>query len=156
MLDQPHCQALDARLRSMPPVRALSLRLDAYDGHNLRLRAPLADNINDKGSAFGGSLASAAMLASWGLTQLKLLEAGHAQADVYVQDSTLRYLAPLYDDLVAEAALAQDQGWDTFVAAFAQRGKARATLATELRCADGTVACRFEGRFVALLPRNAA
>lgn len=155
MLDQPHCQALDARLRSMPPVRALALRLDAYDGQRLRLRAPLADNINDKGSAFGGSLGSVATLAAWGLTQLKLLEAGHALADVYVQDSTLRYLAPLYDDLVAEATLAPDQSWDAFAAAFAQRGKARATLSAELRCADGSVACRLDGRFVALVPRNA-
>ena len=50
--------ALDAHLQAMPPVAALRLRIAGYDGARLRLRAPLDANVNDKGCAFGGSLAS--------------------------------------------------------------------------------------------------
>lgn len=152
-MQNPHAQALEAKLRSMPPVHALGLEFDAYDGTHLRLHAPLAPNINDKGCAFGGSLASLATLSAWGLASLKLLEAGHAGAEVYVQDSTVRYLAPLYDDLLARATLDTGQNWTDFVTTYAQRGKARARLLAELRCADGTLACTFEGRFVAIAPR---
>jgi thioesterase domain-containing protein len=141
--------ALERKLLAMAPVRALGLRLEHYDGALLRLGAPLAPNLNDKGSAFGGSLASLMTLAAWGLTTLKLGEAGFA-ADVYVQDSQLRYLKPLYADLRIEARLGAGQDWAGFVAAFAQRGKARVQLVAEALDPEGQVVTGFEGRYVAL------
>jgi thioesterase domain-containing protein len=145
-------RALEHTLLAMPPVRALGLRIGDYDGARLRLDAPLAANVNDKGSAFGGSLASLMTLAGWGLMSLKLGEAGFA-AEVYVQDSQLRYLKPLYDDLRIEARLAPGEDWHPFVAAYAQRGKARAQLVAEARDAQDQVVTAFEGRYVALRAR---
>ena len=146
---QPMIDALERKLLAMPPVRALQLRIAAFDGETLTLAAPLSANVNDKGSAFGGSLASAMTLAAWGLATLELQGAGFA-AEVYVQDSTLRYLKPLYEDLHVVARLAPGQAWADFVAAFAARGKARATLLADARDAGGAVVTSFEGRFVAL------
>ena len=142
-------RALEHKLLAMPPVRAFALRIGAYDGQVLELRAPLAANVNDKGSAFGGSLASLMTLAAWGLTTLKLGEVGHA-AEVYVQDSQLRYLKPLYDELRIEARIAPGESWSGFLAAYAQRGKARALLVAETRDASGEAVTVFEGRYVAL------
>ncbi|MGY4514433.1 YiiD C-terminal domain-containing protein, partial [Lysobacter sp. HA18] len=93
---------LDAHYQGMPPVRALQVAIDAFDGERLRLSAPLAANVNDKGCAFGGSLASLMTLACWGRVWLALNDAD-LDCDIYVADSRIRYLAPLYDDLVAEA-----------------------------------------------------
>lgn len=145
---------IEQRLLSMPPVLALNLRLHGYDSESLRLAAPLAPNINDKGNAFGGSLASVMTLAAWTMMSMKLEDAGHT-ADVYVQDSTVRYLAPLYDDLLAEARLVPDQHWDNVIATFAQRGKARALLSVHILDRKGTLCCTLEGRFVALMPKPA-
>src|SRR5688572_33465248 len=89
---------LNAQYAAMPPVAAMRLRAVARDGDVLRLHAPLDANVNDKGCAFGGSMASAMTLAGWGLLTLRLAEAGIA-AEVYVADSQLRYLRPLYADL---------------------------------------------------------
>lgn len=147
----PLLQALEQKLLSMPPVRALQLRIAHYDGATLALHAPLAANVNDKGSAFGGSLASLMTLASWGLATLKLAEAGHA-AEVYVQDSQLRYLKPLYSELQVVARIADGEAWPTFVATFAARGKARAQLVADVRDAEGALVTGFEGRYVALRP----
>lgn len=142
-------RALEHTLHAMPPVRALALRVGAYDGTTLELRAPLAANVNDKGSAFGGSLASLMTLAAWGLTTLKLGEAGFL-AEVYIQDSQLRYLKPLYDELRLEARLAPGEEWTAFLSTYAQRGRARALLVAEARDARGEVVTAFEGRYVAL------
>lgn len=142
-------RALEHKLLTMPPVRALGLHVAHYDREMLRLTAPLAANVNDKGSAFGGSLASLMTLAAWGLSTLKLAEAGHS-AEVYVQDSHLRYLKPLYGELRIEARLAPEQNWETFLATYAARGKARAQLLAEARDADGAIVTAFEGRYVAL------
>lgn len=143
---------LDAKLQGMPPVRAMGLHVVEFDGERLSLGAPLAANVNDKGCAFGGSLASAMTLAAWGCASLTLDGAGFADAEVYVQDSQLRYLAPLYDDLRASAQLAPGQDWAGFLKSYRERGKARAQLIAEIRCSDGRVAASFEGRFVALRP----
>ncbi len=145
---------IEQRLLSMPPVRALNLRLQGYDNESLRLAAPLAPNINDKGNAFGGSLASVMTLAAWALMSMKLEDAGHA-ADVYVQDTNVRYLAPLYDDLLAEARLVPDQDWSNVIATFAQRSKARALMSVHILDHKGTLCCTLEGRFVALTPKPA-
>lgn len=156
------CNTLEPRLRhlqdcllKMPPVRAMDLRVDRLDGDRLVLFAPLAANVNDKGCAFGGSLASVMTLSAWGLATLQLRAAGFHDAEVYVQDSQLRYLAPLYDNLYGESRLADDQDWNHFIQAYRQRGKARARLFAEVRTADGTLASSFEGRFVALRPKSA-
>ncbi len=141
--------ALERHLRtSIPLARAMDLRVVDYDGHRLALAAPLAPNINDKGCAFGGSMASLLTLASWGLVVLKLAEAG-LEADVYVQDSQLSYLAPVWDDIVAEAWAAADP-WPGFLGALRAQGKARLTLEAEITASDGAgVAARQTARFVA-------
>ena len=51
-----------------------------------------------------------------------------------------------------DARLAPGQEWRTFLATFAARGKARATLVAEVRDASGALVTAFDGRFVALRP----
>ncbi|MEE7567250.1 thioesterase, partial [Xanthomonas sp. Kuri4-3] len=75
--------------------------------------------------------------------------AGHA-ADVYVADSQLRYLAPVYEELVATAAPGQSGDWTAFLATFRQRGKARIAMAAQVVLQSGQAAASFSGRFVAL------
>lgn len=149
-----HLQRVQDKLLTMPPVAALQLRIEGWENGHLRLSAPLAPNTNDKGCAFGGSLASLMTLAAWALTTVELAAAGFDDAEVYVQDSKLQYLAPLYDPLVAEAWLVEGQQWAGFIAGFRDRGKARANLQAQVRRADGDIATRFEGRFVALRPKR--
>jgi thioesterase domain-containing protein len=143
---------LQTRLLAMPPARALQLRVAGYDQGRLRLHAPLAANVNDKGSAFGGSLASLMTLAAWGLTAMRVEHAG-LDADVYVADTQLRYLAPLHADLEAEAWLEEGGSWDTFIATLRGRGRARACLEARVLLPDGNVAARATSRYAAILKR---
>ena len=142
-------QSLNAQYAAMPPVAAMRLRAVARDGDGLRLHAPLAANVNDKGCAFGGSMASAMTLAGWGLLTLRLAEAGLA-AEVYVADSQLRYLRPLYADLLAEASLAPDTDWDAVLRGLRERGRARASVQARVLDPEGRVVADFVGRFAAL------
>ena len=143
---------LAARCRSMPPVAALGAHPLAYDGRVLRLGAPLDANVNDKGCAFGGSLSGLMTLAAWGWVMLNLRLAGHDGAEVYVADSQVRYLAPLYEDLIAEAAPVEGEQWDPFLRAFEQRGKGRICMQARVPIGTGGDAASFSGRFVAMRP----
>ena len=136
-------------LADIPLARAMQLRVGAWDGDRLGMAAPLAPNINDKGCAFGGSLASLMTLAGWGLIVLKL-RALERVCDVYVQDSTIRYLAPVWSDITVEAALAEGESWHMFASALAERGRARLRVACRVPLGDGGDAATFEARFVAI------
>lgn len=142
-------QQLQHHYQSMPPVAAMNLTIGGYDGQRLRLHAALADHVNDKGCAFGGSLASMMTLASWGLVSLKLHEAG-IDADVYVADSQLRYLAPLYADLDVTAEFGPDADLATFLSTLRDRGRARTQLVARVLTPEGVVATDFTARYVAI------
>ena len=134
---------------TMPPVAAMRVQAAAWDGEVLRLEAPLDANVNDKGCAFGGSMSSMLTLAGWGLINLKLAEAG-LDADVYVQDASTMYLAPLWDQLIAEA-YAPDNSWPTFIETLRAKGKARLSIESEISGAEGGgVAARQSARYVAM------
>ncbi len=135
--------------RSLPPLAAIQARVAAYDGQRLHLTAPLAANVNDKGSAFGGSMTSLMTYAGWGLVTLQLQQAG-LRADVFVADSTVRYLKPLYAELRAEAVLAPEQSWELFLATLAQRGRARIHLQARMIGTEGEVMADLASRYVAI------
>jgi thioesterase domain-containing protein len=144
---QAHLAQLQTTLAGMPPVAAMGIGVGGYADRRLTLHAPLAPNLNDKGNAFGGSLASVLTLSGWGLVTLELAAAG-LQADVYVADSQVRYLAPLYDDLQATAELAPEADWAVFLQRFAERGHASVNLVAQV-LADGRPAATLSGRYVA-------
>ncbi len=137
-------------LSEIPMARAMAAHLARLRRRlDLTIAAPLAPNINDKGCAFGGSLVSLMTLAGWSVVVLKLKELGR-DCDVYVQDSTVRYLAPVWSDIVATAQLAEAKRWDDFAQSLAQRGRARATVTCRVPLDDGRDACTMQARFVAI------
>lgn len=139
-------------LDDIPMARAMDLSVAAYTGAVLTLAAPLAPNINDKGCAFGGSLNSLMTLAGWGLIKLAADERGIA-GEIYVKDSTIRYLAPVWQDFSAIAQLAEGESFAKFFDALATRGKARLGVRCSVPLAEGGDAATLDARFVALLKR---
>ena len=142
-------EVLRAWTRDLPPLAAMRARVAGYDGDHLSLEAPLAVNVNDKGSAFGGSMASLMTYAGWGLVTLQLHQAG-MQADVLVADSSVRYRKPLYADLQVQASLAPGHSWHVFLRTLAQRGRARIHLQARMTSPEGEVMANLAGRYVAI------
>ena len=146
---------LERKLREeIPLARAMDLRVADYDGQALTLAAPLPPNINDKGCAFGGSLASLMTLAGWGLVRLQLQARG-SDADVYVADSSIRYLAPVWGDFGAIARPVEGESFDAFFETLLARGRARIGIVCEVPLPDGTAAASLAARFVAIDPARA-
>lgn len=127
----------------------MQVSIAAYDGQRLQLHAPLTHHINDKGCAFGGSLASMMTLASWGVMSLGIAQAG-LHAEVFVADSQIRYLAPLFADLDVHAELAPEADWASFLNTLRERGRARTALVARALLPQGGVATEFTARYVAI------
>lgn len=143
---------LDAHYRAMPPVAALELRPARLHDGMLMLSAPLTRHVNDKGCAFGGSLTSLMTLAGWGLVNVHLRAAGLA-AEVYVADSHVRYLKPVYSELRARARLAEGEVWAAFLERLRGRRKAVIAIDGEVALDDGNLACCAQSRYVAVARR---
>ena len=102
----------------LPTAQHMQIRVENYDGSSLRLHAPLAPSINDKLTAFGGSIYVVAVMACWGMT----------------------------GDIVASSIATDEKHWEHFFDRFDERGKAKIDLQSEI-IVDGEVAVRFKGLY---------
>lgn len=130
----------------IPLTRAMAVRVESWAGGRLVLSAPLEENHNHLGTAFGGSLNALAMLAGYGLIWLVL---GDANAHVVVRRGTANFSQPVCGELRAVCTAPLEAEIDDFRARFASRGKARITLRAIIE-GDGGAAVEFEGEYVAL------
>lgn len=146
----PSLAALAAHFAGMPPVAAMQPAIIAWDAGVLRLRAPLAANINDKNCAFGGSLSSLMTIAGWGIVSLTLAEAG-LDADVYVADSRVRYLKPVFEDLVVDAAFDDPLEAAGLADTLRHQGRASVRIQARTQLADGSAGATLVARYVAII-----
>jgi thioesterase domain-containing protein len=148
----PECRALlRAELHgTIPLVRALAIEVDVAQAGLIRLSAPLAPNINDKGCAFGGSLSSILTLACWSVLRCETW-ARDLPADIFVHTSKMLYIAPVWGDVVVEAQLSVSE-LESFSATFLEKGKAAALIKARA-LESGAAAATMESRFVAMKPK---
>jgi thioesterase domain-containing protein len=145
---------LEAYLHAQIPLaRALAVRVASLSEAALRLEAPLAPNLNHRQTAFGGSVASVAILAGWGWL-LARLAARMPVPRLVIQEQTVEYLAPIDADFAAECRAPDAGAWQRFERALDTRGRGRLALAAEVSC-GGRHAAAFRGLYVALDPAGA-
>lgn len=133
-------EALVARIRGeIPLTQAMQLGVEGYDGHTLVLRVPLDPNINDKGTAFAGSITALGSIAGWCLLTLWAeRETGPLQVAIY--DAHFSFRKPLRGDFTASVSLPSLEDCKALKHAVTRRGKGRATLKVALADADGDAA----------------
>lgn len=141
-------QFLDWLRGQIPLINHMGLAEPAYDGASLTLSAALAPNVNDKGTGFGGSLATLATLCGWAMVTLYLRQQGR-DCDVMIRDSQLRYLAPVTGDFSAITHLPEQRELDTFMTYMDSKGRGRLNLDVEIRQGD-KVAMTLSGAYVAV------
>ncbi|WP_374346968.1 YiiD C-terminal domain-containing protein [Chitinimonas sp.] len=134
---------------SIPLTAAMGVGAQVEGDGRVRLKVPLHLNHNDKGTGFGGSVATLATLAGWVEVrrQLDIADVGEA-VEIVVQRGQLHYLLPINADFSALVDLPDPATLARFVRLFARAGLARLPL-TAAVCCQGEVCARFDGEFVA-------
>jgi thioesterase domain-containing protein len=125
----------------------MRISIAGYDGKTLVLEAPLEPNVNDKGTAFGGSLFSLLVLSGWGLLHLKLREAG-ANADLMIHKSSATYTLPVTGTIRARCELPDTQVHERFIHDVQSRGRGTIKLTACIMIGRRT-AVEFMGTYVA-------
>jgi thioesterase domain-containing protein len=138
-------------LQEFALARHMGIVVESADDAAVVLRAPLALNANYKGTAFGGSLYSVAVLAGWAWATRHLAAQGLA-ADAVIQESNVRFLQPVHGELHARAVAPAAAHIGKFRKMLERSGRGRIRLRVEIEY-ERTLAMLFEGVFAAGLRR---
>lgn len=114
-------------LDHLPITQFMGLEVESYNGDTLILTAPLEPNINDKQTAFGGSLYNAAVMACWGMVYLKTQEK-NIDCNQVVAEGSVKYIAPVTGRLRAICHAPSDEALNDFFDSFDEKGRAKISL----------------------------
>lgn len=144
MTDFPQRAAELVRLlhTETPLTAAMQMSLQSFDGKTLVLKVPLTPNVNDKGTAFAGSITSLGCITGWTLLTLWSEQAfGPCQCAVY--DAQFHFSQPLKGDFTATVSL-PDMAHLTD--SIRRKNKGKVSLDIELADSHG-VAARLHARY---------
>jgi thioesterase domain-containing protein len=130
-------------------AKHIGIIVESADDDAVVLRAPLAPNANYKGTAFGGSLYSVAVLTGWAWVT-RYLAARGLTADAVIQESSVRFLSPVHGELRARGAAPSDAQIDKFRKMLQRAGRGRIRLRVEINYGE-TLAALFDGVFAAAI-----
>ncbi len=141
-------RALELYLHQHIPLsKAMEVTVVRLDDSGVELAAPLAPNLNHRGTAFGGSVSSLAVLSAWAFLHVRLTEAGQPSR-IVIQKSEFIYLKPIPAAFRAFCPAPPAAQWERLLAAVARKGRGRIALEVEVGC-EGEVTGRFAGDYVA-------
>jgi thioesterase domain-containing protein len=87
--------AFEAECRAdIPLLDAMQLSFSDYGDLSLWMEAPLAPNINNKGTAFGGSIASICLFGGWAIATLSFIDEGIHNTEIVVYTSEMTFERP--------------------------------------------------------------
>lgn len=141
-------QQIDRKIMLAKPMGVI---VESATEAALVLHAPLAPNANHKGTAFGGSLYSLAVLTGWAWLT-RFLAIRKLDAEAVIQESSMRFLAPVHGEMRACLEIPAEAEIDKFQKMLlrAARGRIRLQVTTHEGARLATV---FDGLFAAAMRR---
>ena len=134
---------------SMPLAHAMGVEVVLQNDGRIGLRVPLAPNVNDKGTGFGGSVAALATLAGWVEAQRQLdLATMGSNVEIVVQRGETRYIRPIRDTFLAVAEPPAAEAVQKFLRLYERKGLARLGVEVVIYC-DGERVAEYGGDYVA-------
>jgi len=89
--------------RDIPLLNAMHLSFVSFDDLTLTMEAPLAPNINNKGTAFGGSIASICLFGGWAVSTLAFMDNDIHNTEVVVYKNEMTFERPARGRLIVNA-----------------------------------------------------
>lgn len=131
----------------IPITKALQISVENWQNHQLKLKLPLAANINHMSSVFGGSLYCGAVLAGWGWMHLRLKELGIDNGHIVIHEGQITYPHPVLGDSQVVCSAPDESEWLKFEKIFKRHHKGRLALKSVILY-EGKEAVIFTGQYV--------
>jgi len=137
--------------REIMLAKPMGIIVEAADDAALILRAPLAPNANHKGTAFGGSLYSLAVLTGWAWLT-RFLATRKLDAQAVIQESSMRFLKPVHGEMRACLEIPTDADVRKFQRLLVRADRGRIRLQVKMH-EGSALATVFDGLFAAAMRR---
>lgn len=131
-------------LQQIPILKTMGISFTHYENGQLRVDMPLLPNINDKKTAFGGSIVTLATISGWALPSL-LLNGKEWRYDVLIGEGSTKYLAPVVADCYSLVKLRNEDLLKLSTDLSSNR-KARLNIAVDI-FVDQTKTASFNGTY---------
>jgi thioesterase domain-containing protein len=137
--------------REIMLAKPMGIIVESANDSSLVLRAPLAPNANHKGTAFGGSLYSLAVLTGWAWLT-RFLATRTLDAEAVIQESSMRFMAPVHGEMRACIEIPADAEIEKFQKMLVRADRGRIRLQVKMH--EGSrLATVFDGLFAAAMRR---
>ncbi|QKF66772.1 putative thioesterase (yiiD_Cterm domain) [Arcobacter venerupis] len=84
----------------IPLTKMMELQIKDYNINELITTVPLEPNINDKGTAFGGSLSTLSIISAWSLCWLISKELGFDSNNIVIIKNETSFRKPVTNDII--------------------------------------------------------
>lgn len=135
--------------KHIPITSHLGVSINSLDDNKIIINAPLEDNKNLHGTAFGGSQAAIGILTGWALIYLKLKQLGISN-DLVIQKSSYDFKKPVTADFTSTCCWPSNDELELFISTLKNKGKARISLTAEIESENGICGVH-EGLYVVFL-----
>ena len=131
---------------NIPVTKAMGMTIKTLSRDEVTLSAPIKENINHRGSAFGGSIDSVFLTTGWAFIRFLI---DHYQPTPIIVGSrgSTNFQKPVLKDFESNLVMPSDKEVNTFLDTFDRFGKARITLKATIT-EDGETCASFEGDYV--------
>ena len=138
--------------REIMLAKPMGVIVESANDSGLILRAPLAPNANHKGTAFGGSLYSLAVLTGWAWLT-RFLATRKLDAEAVIQESRMRFLKPVHGEMRSCLEIPADADVDRFQKMLERADRGRIRLQVKMH-EGSALATVFDGLFAAAMRRQ--
>ena len=133
--------------KEIPLTKLMNLKIDTYTNKELITSAPLCININDKGTAFGGSLSTITIISSWSLCWLISKELKIDSNNIVVIKNENTYLKPVRKDIICYTQKPTEEEISKLKEKIDKKGSASIKIKSKI-IEEDNICVEFEGIYV--------
>ena len=93
----------------IPMTRLMQLELKSIDDKSLVTTAPLHINVNDKGTAFGGSLSSITIISSWCIAYYLSKKINIENPNIVIFKNETKFIRPVTRDIICTTLIPNEE-----------------------------------------------
>ncbi len=136
-------------LDNIPILNSVKLTVEDLSRNSIKLHAPLHENRNHYGSAFGGSIATIGIVAGWAILTYKIQEE-KVPTTLVIKNSHTEYMRPVKDEFYAEVDI-EEKDWEALKNKFNSKGKAGMEVTSRI-ISNGKLCAEQKSVYVCIQP----
>jgi thioesterase domain-containing protein len=133
----------------IPLTKQMGIKINLFNDDEIIMTSPLAPNINDKGSVFGGSSSALQIISAWSLVKLNCLN--HAiNADIVIYKNETVWNHPLYCDIKVVSKFINIHNFDDIKKSLSDKKNVKLQTVSTIKDLDNKICSEMKATYVLL------